>query len=374
VTKKKQTPQKGKAARANVLVEPQKAEGWALPALRGVQAGREYYVVMTLVRDVYRLLPPVDPRVAPNERAQRVLSMPRVLKLAAYLTGNPKDYTLAPLVGLIDGMPTFERSTGALGTLRIPAGMKLATLDGQHRRAALEMASMDRPGLRDEWIPVVLFVDVGLERAQQRFSDLNGHAARPPKSLSLLFDHRSELSSLARAVVQRVPLLATLVDGERANVAGRSGKLFGFAAIHAATKALLAGRSLSREDATTAAVAYWKEVAQMLPCWAEAAGKAERAAELRSTCIAAHGVALEALGRVGNAVVGLPDLERRAVLAKLTRIDWSRDAPIWAERAVLHGRMVKNARAVLLTANAIKLALGLTLSPEDREHEAVVAS
>ena len=52
--------------------------------------------------------------------------------------------------------------------------------DGQHRRAAIEMALRDRPELADETISVVFFLDPKLERCQQMFADLNRYAVRAP--------------------------------------------------------------------------------------------------------------------------------------------------------------------------------------------------
>jgi len=49
--------------------------------------------------------------------------------------------------------------------------------DGQHRRAAFELALKENE-LGYKTIAVVFFLDVGLKRSQQMFTDLNRYAAR----------------------------------------------------------------------------------------------------------------------------------------------------------------------------------------------------
>ena len=54
-------------------------DDWMLPAIRGVQAGHEYYVVMMRLRDLHRILAPVDAKMPPELRAQRALNKARVI-------------------------------------------------------------------------------------------------------------------------------------------------------------------------------------------------------------------------------------------------------------------------------------------------------
>ncbi|MDC3956893.1 DNA sulfur modification protein DndB [Polyangium jinanense] len=358
------------------------ASEWALPAIRGVQAGGEYYSVMVHLRDVAKLFAPVDGKLPPELRAQRVLSKVRVPKIADYITNNPTNYTLPALVGAIDGLPRFEpaHENSHMGTLYIPRDMTIAVLDGQHRRAAVAMALSQeyvrkrRGSLGDESLCVTLFVDAGLEKAQQRFADLNRFAVRPNNSLGLLYDHRDELAKLTRAVVRDVFLFHQLTDGEKTSVSGGSNKLFALASIHAATKALLAGFSGSFETARQIAVEFWTEATRVMPDWHEVGLGKIRASALRDRCVHAHAVVLEALGRVGNAVLRERREEWKSVLTGLGRIDWSRNNPRWEGRAVVNGRVLKNAASVILTANLIKHHLELELSIEERRHEPVHAN
>ena len=62
---------------------------YTFPAVRGVQAGREYYVTMLPLRMLERLFRPDAEVPGPVQRAQR-LSRDRVPRIARYITGNPR--------------------------------------------------------------------------------------------------------------------------------------------------------------------------------------------------------------------------------------------------------------------------------------------
>jgi DNA sulfur modification protein DndB len=353
---------------------PPRDDDWLLPAVRGVQATREFFVAMVKIRDIPRLLIAPDAAAPAGRRAQRALTKARVPKIAAYLTGNPRTYTLGALTGAIDALPTFEPAApGArMGMLRFPRETAVAVLDGQHRRAAIEAAFAAarerRQGLSlaDESVPVTLYVDAGLERAQQQFADLNRHAVRPSGSLGLLYDHRDPTAAIVRDVVAQLPVFARLTDTERTACSERSPLLFTLSGIHAATHDLLSGVERPREAARALALAFWGEVIGQMPDWRAAAEGRATPAELRATFIHAHGVALHAIGRAGRALVGTQPETWRGSLGALAAINWLRsNAALWEGRALVGGRMRKGGAAVTLTANALKLALGLPLGPEE---------
>ena len=353
-------------------------DDWVLPAIRGVQAGHEFYVVMIRLRDLRRLLAPLDAKVPPELRAQRVLNKGRVPKIASYILGNPLDYIFSSLVGAMDGLPRFEPAGEKLrmGTLFIPRTMKIALLDGQHRQAAIDQAVREDDGTKkgslgigDETISIVLFIDNGLEKSQQKFADLNRFGVRPNGSLALLYDHRDELANLAKAVVHEVPLFTKLTDGEKTSIAGGSNKLFALRAVHEATRALLGGSRYSREEATKIAVTFWSEVAAVLPGWQAVADGKIKAAELREKDLHAHAVALEAIGRAGSALLRERPTTWKKDLAALASLDWSRTSAAWQGRALVNGRVSKTATSVMLTANMLKKHLGIELGPEERRVE-----
>lgn len=351
---------------------------WALPAVIGVQARSAFYVVMVKLGELSRLFTPVDGRASPARRAQRALNRARVPKIAGYLLANPLGYTLSALAGAIDALPRFvPAGEGArFGTLCFPRGTVVTLLDGQHRFAAIAQAVRDdraKKGGGDlayECIPVVLFVDTGLERSQQRFADLNRYAVRPNGSLTLLYDHRDPLAGLARTIAREVPVFARLTDLEKTACADGSPMLFTLSAIHAATRELLGGMMLAPAEARALALAFWSGVTGAMRDWRAVTDGQANAPELRRTFVHAHAVALQAIGRVGRTLVRARPDDWREGLRALGTVNWLRsNAALWEGRALIGGRMSKSAASVVLSANALKLHLGLELGPEEVRFE-----
>ena len=222
---------------------------YVFPAIRGVQAGREYYVTMCPLRLIPRLFLFDEEELPPEMRAQRSLNKARVPEISRYIIENPDSYIFSALTASVNAQVRFEpleRGGGPaerVGTLSIPMSAKFVINDGQHRRAAIQQALVDNPDLGDESIAIVLFLDIGLGRCQQMFADLNRHAIRPSKSIGVLYDHRDEMSTIAKLVVIRSPFLSDLTEMETSNLSTRSRKLFTLSALYSATKALLEGGS-----------------------------------------------------------------------------------------------------------------------------------
>jgi len=354
------------------------ADEWVLPAVCGVQAGHGFYVVMVTLGELAHLFTATDAKASPAQRAQRALTKARVPKIARYLLANPLGYTLSALVGAIDALPRFvpagERAR--FGTLCFPRDTPVTVLDGQHRFAAIVQAVReDRAkkaggNLACETLPVVLFVDCGLERNQQKFADLNRYAVRPNRSLTLLYDHRDELAGLARTVAEEVPVFARLTDLEKTSCADGSPRLFTLGAIHAATRELLSTAPRAPAEARALALAFWSEVTGAMRDWRAAADGQARPPELRRTFVHAHAVALQAIGRAGGAVVRARPDAWREVLRGLGTVNWLRsNATLWEGRALVRGRVSKSTASVMLTANALKLHLGLELGPAEQRLE-----
>src|SRR5580693_479610 len=81
---------------------------YVFPAIRGVQAGREYYVTMCPLRLIPRLFVFDEEELPPEMRAQRTLNKARVPEMARYLVGNPKDYVFSALTASINAEVQFE--------------------------------------------------------------------------------------------------------------------------------------------------------------------------------------------------------------------------------------------------------------------------
>ncbi len=119
---------------------------------------------------------------------------------------NEENYVFSALTASIDSEVTFEpvEMQANIGSLHIPMTAKFIINDGQHRRAAIEVALNEKPDLAKETIAVVFFLDPGLQRCQQMFADLNQYAIRSAKSLNVLYDKRDKLSQITRNVVFKI--------------------------------------------------------------------------------------------------------------------------------------------------------------------------
>src|SRR5690606_1787972 len=338
----------------------------SFPAARGVQAGRPCYVAMCPMRLIPKIFVFDEDEVPPELRAQRTLNRARVPEIATYLLENTGDYTLSAITASVDAKVKFEPSadTGLgqnLGLLSIPMDARILINDGQHRRAAIEHAIRENPELGYDNIPVLFFIDEGLERSQQMFADLNKHAVRPSDSISTLYDHRDALSELARNMIKWVPAFSRLTEMEKSSISNRSTKLFTLSAIKNASKALLSkGRNapIAPNEAELAA-AFWAEVANNMPDWQLALNKKVATAELREQFVHAHAVMLQAMGLIGADLITRPKRSWENILKGLQNIDWARANPAWEGRAMHHGRISKTRSSVVLTANYIKQHLNI---------------
>ena len=244
--------------------------------------------------------------------------------------------------------------------------------DGQHRRAAIELAIQQDPSLKEDAVPVLFFVDQGLARSQQMFADLNKHSIRPSDSLSTLYDHRDPSSELARLVAMSVDGFVGMTEMEKTSISNRSVKLFTLSGLKNANRALLRkGRNDDiSEIQRNFAVDFWNEVVALIPDWQRAKRRKVATSDLRQNFIHSHGVALVALGRMGAALADEFPNGWREKLLGLTEIDWSRsNTAQWEGRAMVLGKISKSTNNVVLTANTLKVAVGLELSGHEIELE-----
>lgn len=350
------------------------ADEYVFPAVRGIQAQREYYVSMCRLR-ILRLFT-FDDESVPELRAQRQLNKARVPDLSRYITDNPDNYVFSAITVSVDAAVRFERlsdgdSDPTIGVLRIPMSARLIINDGQHRKAAIDLALRERPELADETIAVVFFMDLGLERCQQMFADLNRYAIRPSKSLGILYDYRDETARLAKELISRSEMFRDLVELEKTNLAPRSRKLFTLSALYHATHDLVgSNEERDPEDAAKLALQFWEETAKHMKEWASVKSGSMAAGEVRAKFIHSHGVVLQALGMAGNALIERFPKQWARKLTALNDIDWRRsNGSLWEGRAMIGGQVSKSHHSTMLTANVIKRALGLDLTTDEKKVE-----
>lgn len=352
---------------------------YVFPAITGRQAGKDFFVSMCPMRLIPKIFLFDEDELVPEMRAQRTLNKGRLPEMARYVLDNPESYVFSALTASIDGEIAFEASSQAahgdrVGLLRVPMTARFVINDGQHRRAAIELALKERPELADESIAVVFFLDAGLHRSQQMFADLNRHAVRPSPSIGILYDHRDEDSAIVRELVLRSPLFRGLVETERTTLAARSRKLFTLSGLYSGTRALLHGEVVERADAVARATAFWEACAEAIPDWRAVRERRITAGELRRDYIHSHGIALQALGMAGrrlHADEGLDNDLGARLTAAWGGLDWSRsNIELWEGRTMVGGRIQRASQNVILTANVLMDRLGVALPPEHAQAEA----
>ncbi|MFE6763174.1 DNA sulfur modification protein DndB [Streptomyces sp. NPDC057689] len=349
---------------------------YTFPAIRGIQAGREFYVSMCPLRLIPKIFIFDEEELSPELRAQRILNKGRLPALAKYILDNPDDYIFSALTASVDGDMDFEsHSTDGIGfrtgQLRIPMDARFLINDGQHRRAAIELALRESPDLGEETIAVVFFQDAGLARSQQMFADLNRHAVRPARSIGVLYDHRDTSSLVVRSMISQSSTFKGYVEMEKSNLSPRSRKMFTLSALYFGTQALLQGLEIEGDKATDLAQSYWEAIDKSLPEWAQVRAKELSATEMRRDFIHSHGIALHALGRIGNSLFreSTAPSKWKKQLAPLKTVNWTRANPHWEGRAIVGGRVSKSHQNVTLTVNYLRNHLGLDLSPEEQRVE-----
>ena len=349
---------------------------YVFPAIRGIQAQREYYVSMCPMRLLPKIFLFDEIELIPELRAQRQLNKARLPELSRYITENADNYVFSAITVSVDGDVNFEQFSDEddsrhIGKLRIPMSARFIINDGQHRRAAIDSAIRQKPELGDESIAVVFFLDQGLERCQQMFADLNRYAIRPSKSLSILYDYRDQTAQLTKALIAKSPTFCEVVELEKTSLAKRSRYLFTLSAIYHATEALI-GDLDSNDPLETAeyALKFWETIAENLSEWQSVCSGKLTAGELREDYIHTHSVVLQALAHAGKALIAQYPKQWPKKLAAIKCIDWRRsNSALWEGRAMVGGQVSKSHKNVVLTTNAIKKHLCLDLTEDEQKTE-----
>ena len=348
---------------------------YTFPALRGTQAGREYYVAMCPLKLLPKIFLFDEAPVPPELRAQRTLNKARIPDIADYILKNQDDYAFSAITAAIDGEAQFEsisEESPDVGQLIVAMSARFVINDGQHRRAAIEAALEECPELGDETIAVVFYRDDGLKRSQQLFADLNKHAVRPTRSLGILYDYRDPLAELARYLSENAVIFKGRTEKEKTTISNRSIKLFTLHAIYQATVALLGkckGDAIEEAEKELA-LRFWDELVGVIPEWQRAVKHQVDGSELRQNYIHAHAVTLHGIGIAGGALLQAHPDDWSEHLQKLKQIDWSRsNAQLWEGRAMSGGQMSKTRQHLQLTANLLKTTLGLGLTAKEQELE-----
>ena len=339
-------------------------ESMVFPAIRGNQGKREFYCIMCSFSTIYAHFNfNADPRIRPDLKAQRKLRESRIPQITNYITENSDSYVFSSITISAGSKLKFypspgEGSDAKVGKLSIPLDAEILVNDGQHRCAAIRTAYEQNPSLGNEKISVVVFEDRGLERSQQIFADLNKHAVKPTKSLGLLYDHRDTFARFIVNLTDDVDIFCDRTEKEKTNISNRSTNFFTLNGIADATKHLLKlkTKSISPEKQKLA-VEYWNILSQNIPEWSLLMQKKISAGDLRKEYVHAHTNILNALGMVGHVLTQNPDW--RVKVRGLQKIDWRKSSPLWQDKVVMDGKMLKHRLGIKRAANEILKQLGV---------------
>lgn len=348
---------------------------YTFPAIKGKQAGREFFVIMCPLAILSKLFIFNDDELPPEHRAQRIINKSRIPEMASYIVNNPKDYVFSSVTASIDGQFEFEPLNESfdkkVGNLKVSMSSRLLINDGQHRRAAIEEALKAFPELGDETISVVMFIDEGLKRSQQIFADLNKHAVNVSKSIGILYDSRDPIAMITKGLIDGNIFLRNFTDKENPSLSKLSNKLFTLSNIYETNKKLVHNLNHNDPKIISFVHEFWHVLCSSMKEWNFVFNKETSASAFRSDYISSHGVVLEALGLVGNYLYKNNKRNWKSDLSNIDKIDWNRtNLDDWEFRVIApNGRIVKSATYVRLTSNLIKTKLGIKLSDDELKLE-----
>jgi DNA sulfur modification protein DndB len=347
-----------------------------LPAIRGIQAGRPFFITLCPTKYIPRLIPLESPGGGDDSPFCRAADRGRSQDIARYLASNPETYVLPTITCLVDGEVYFDEpgkrgQPSGFGTLRVPFGSRIRILDGLNRRAGIELALKLRPEIGDEVVPILLYVDSGPGLVEQMLSDIRRNGSRSARSQGILYDSRDETARITRELIGRVDVFTDMTESVRSTISNRSLKLFTLSGIYHASEILLSGRQKEPyADRLAFAAEFWSEVSKLIPDWRRAKAREVSPAELRKNFVHAHAIALAALARAGKSLAKQYPRSWKRRLGPLRSVDWTRsNASLWEGRAMIAGRLSKTSVSVMLTGNVIKKKLDLPLEPDEEAIE-----
>ena len=348
--------------------------GISFPAIRGIQAGNEYYIGMCPLKRLKKVFTFDESALPVEARAQRTLNPERIPEITNYILSQRDDYVFSAITACIEGLSQFTaigegQHESNIGTLIIDSDAEVYITDGQHRNAAILEALMQDPTLADEAISVVFFADKTLEARQKIFKDLNLYPVKTDRSLGITYDNKPA-ALLSKELIYANPVLLKLIDLEKNNLGQRSKKLLTHSAFNRATKELFDKVNADNyKKLIPVAARYWECVYENLAEWQFVFENQLSASEARKHSINVHSVTIQALGIVGKHLLRIDDWELK--LQKLKDINWDRsNRADWEGRCLVNGEMSNNSSRAKLTAIRIKTLLGLPLSPKEQQDEA----
>lgn len=344
-------------------------------AVKGIQAGKEYYICMVPLGLLGRIFSSDNSDVAPEHRAQRRLNEVRIPEIRDYILDNRESYVFSALAASVDGSMNFVESfaDSNTGLLEIDMDASILINDGQHRKAAIEAAIIEDETLKNEMISIVIYQDKGLIASQQMFTDLNKHAVTTSKSLNTLYESKDRVAIITKNVVNSIEFFRKYTDKEKDNLSKFSSNLFTLNTFYTANKRIV---KIIGDDseAETFVYDFWKNVVVNMREWNEMDKGELSKKSLREDYITTQGLIILALGRLGEYFCQHPEIDVDLALAGLKKIDWLRNnEECWMNRAIKpNGKINRNEQGIFLTYVQIKRLLSLPISDEEQKKELIM--
>ena len=348
---------------------------YQFPAVKGNQAGKEYYICMVPLGLLGKIFLTDNNDIAPEHRAQRKLNELRVPEIRDYILDNRDSYVFSALAASVDGemnfVPSFPEAN--TGLLEIDMDALFLINDGQHRKAAIEAAMLEDESLKDETISVVMFKDQGLQSSQQMFTDLNKHAVTTSKSLNTLYESKDRVAIITKNVVNSIDFLRKYTDKEKDNLSKFSSNIFTLNTFYTAHKRIV--KIIGDDENSEKLICdFWSNVVNNMREWNEMDRGELSKKSLREDYITTQGLIILALGRVCEFLCHHSDIDMAKALKELKKIDWLRNnEECWMNRAIKpNGKINRNEQGIFMTYVQIKRLLGLPITEEELKKESIM--
>jgi len=347
--------------------------GISFPAIRGTQAGNDYYIVMCPLKRLKKIFTFDESTLCAEDRAQRLLNPSRIPQITKYINQNRLDYAFSSLTACVDGHCHFEPISleghgSKIGNLLVDDDAEFYITDGQHRSAAINRALEEDPSLGDETISIVFFVNKDLKQRQKIFRDLNLYPVKASKSTAVLYGDTPE-ELISNRVATKSEFFKGVINFSENSLSARSSKLFMHSSLHAANMELVKDvTSNNCDEKTTSAITFWDCLAENLPLWQQAKSHQIKPAD-RMHYVLFTAIVLKSLAMLGYELLENYE-EWKIILKGLQTVDWDKsNKEMWEGRCYNNGRMDHSNSAAILTVNALKHHLKLPLSAEQQRHE-----
>ena len=369
--------------------------GLSIPAIRGMQGGRVFYVTNLPNAFLANMLSKAQPAV---ESSQRALDPKHAAAIADYIKENQKEYVMGALTYAMDRDGRFisldsDSSDGfSIGKLQVPLDAVFNSLDGQHRREAIISTAAEYPGINQDSTAVLIYVEPDLIAKKQMFSDMNSTPKKVSNSLNVAFNNRDPFARVAKEIVRKHELLIGKVEEQAPRVKPESDMFFSLSSIQDTMKKLFVGSAgrvkdlASFDDKKIAerGTDFFNILRKARSEYGAAAKSHEDLVRLRTETILFSSTTLRAVaGAVYKAaqyyeVSDLKSIESKLV-QKLSVIDFTVHSPLFIESGfIAEGSSTPSARnqEVISATNAIyeqlKDGTGKESDAESRKNRRII--